>query len=81
MNLADLTKLPPAGKLAHVLAGVALFALFHFVMPYGLAISMVALVAAGKEYVLDRHSLHHTADASDAAATIAGGVLGFLCGV
>ena len=70
----------PYDKALHVIAGVAIFALFHFVGDL-FALFMVALIAAMKEAYDFKHPETHTAEFGDFMYTILGGLLGFLSGV
>jgi len=70
----------PCDKLGHFVAGVFIYAIFHFVSPlFGLA--MVAVAAIGKEIYDYLHRDKRTPDIWDAVATMLGGVLGFISGL
>ncbi len=70
----------PHDKALHVIAGVLAYAVFHFISPVvGLIAATVA--AVGKEIYDYANRDRHTPDAWDAVATIAGGVIGFVCGL
>jgi hypothetical protein len=70
----------PHDKALHVIAGVLAYAVFHFVSPVVGMIS-VTVAAVGKEVYDYINRDRHTPDAWDAVATIAGGVIGFVCGL
>lgn len=70
----------PYDKALHMIVGVALFAMFHFVGDL-LALFLVALVAALKEAYDWQHPENHTAEFGDFVYTVAGGVLGYLSGL
>ena len=70
----------PYDKALHVIAGVALFAAFHFVGDL-FALFMVILVGALKEAYDLRHPDNHTAEFGDFLYTVAGGLLGYLSGL
>jgi hypothetical protein len=64
----------------HVIAGVLAYAVFHFISPVvGLIAATVA--AVGKEIYDYANRDRHTPEVWDAVATIAGGVIGFVCGL
>jgi len=74
----------PCDKLGHFVAGVFIYAIFHFVSPlFGLVV--VAVAAIGKEiYDYDRDRINgnkRTPDIWDTVATMLGGVLGFISGL
>lgn len=70
----------PHDKALHAIVGVLAYAVFHFVSPVvGLIAATVA--AVGKEVYDYANRDRHTPDAWDAVATLAGGVLGFVCGL
>lgn len=76
MNLPSL----PHDKAMHIIAGVLVYAAFHFVSPL---VGMVAVTVAaiGKEIYDYINRDKHTPDAWDAIATIGGGALAFISGV
>lgn len=67
-------------KVAHFSVGVIVYAMLHFISPVAGMVGVVA-VAFGKEAYDYRHRDKHTPDIWDAVATIAGGLVGFVCGV
>jgi hypothetical protein len=78
-NINLLNKLPH-DKGLHIIVGVLVYAVFHFVTPlFGMA--AVVIAAVGKEIYDWFHRDRHTPDVWDAVATLAGGVAGFICGV
>ena len=70
--------LPPQDKLAHFAVGVLIYAAAHFVSPL-IGLAAVAVAAVGKEIYDWFHRDMHTPDVWDAVATIAGGVVAFIC--
>lgn len=68
----------PYDKALHILVGVCLFAVFHFFFGWQIGIIAAVVVGALKE-VYDRVSGRGTPDIRDFFATVAGGILGFLC--
>jgi hypothetical protein len=70
----------PYDKALHFIAGVLIYAVAHFISP---VVGMVAvtIAAVGKEVYDWFHRDRHTPDAWDAVATIAGGVVGLICGL
>jgi hypothetical protein len=77
MNL--LLKLP-YDKALHILVGVLVYAMAHFVSPE-VGMAAVVVAAVGKEVYDYFHRDVHTPDIWDAIATITGGCVGFICGV
>lgn len=70
----------PYDKALHLIGGVLLYAAFHFVnVEAGLLAVVVA--AVGKEVYDYFHKENHTPDVWDAVATLAGGCIGFICGL
>lgn len=70
----------PHDKALHIIVGVLAYAVFHFVSPVvGLIAATVA--AVGKEVYDYANRDRHTLDAWDAVATLAGGAIGFVCGL
>lgn len=70
----------PHDKALHVIVGVLAYMVFHFVSPIvGLIAATVA--AIGKEVYDYANRDRHTPDAWDAVATLAGGAIGFVCGL
>ena len=65
----------PSDKVAHCLGGVVLFAIGQL-FGYGLLLAVIGAVT--KEIYDYLHPESHTADVKDAAATILGGLLGFI---
>ncbi len=70
-------RLPP-DKALHMLTGVMLFALLHFVSA-PLAFAGVVVAAIAKEVYDYMHADLHTCDVWDAVATVIGGLVGLLC--
>lgn len=70
----------PQDKLQHFIVGVFIYAAAHF---WGVVIGMAAVVVAavGKEIFDYLHKENHTPDLKDALVTIAGGVVGLVCGL
>jgi len=70
----------PHDKALHFIVGVLIYAAAHFISP---AVGMIAVTVAavGKEVYDYMNRDRHTPDAWDAVATIAGGVIGFVCGL
>ena len=67
----------PHDKALHIIAGVLVFAVFHFISPeFGLG--MVIAIGIGKE-AYDAMSQEHTPEVWDAVATFTGGILGWIC--
>jgi len=71
--------LPPQDKLAHALVGVLIYAVAHFASPI-IGLAAVFTVAVGKEIYDSFHKDVHTPDIWDAAWTVGGGIVGFVCG-
>jgi len=70
----------PCDKLGHFVAGVFIYAIFHFVSPlFGLV--MVAVAGIGKEIYDYLHRDKRTPDIWDALVTMLGGVIAFISGV
>lgn len=76
--LAFLNDLPD-DKAKHLIVGVLVYAIAHFVSPI-VGLAAVVVAAVGKEIYDWFHKESHTPDVWDAIATIAGGVLGWICG-
>lgn len=70
----------PYDKALHVIAGVVIFAAFHWIGDM-LALFMVALIAATKEAYDMAHPETHTAEFGDFVYTILGGLLGYFSGL
>ena len=70
--------IPPQDKLAHFAVGTLIYAAAHFVSPI-IGLAAVAVAAVGKEIYDWFHRDKHTPDVWDAVATMAGGVVGFIC--
>ena len=70
----------PYDKALHVIAGVAIYAVFHFAGDM-LALFMVALIAATKEAYDLQHPDRHTAEFGDFVYTVLGGLLGYFSGL
>lgn len=70
----------PQDKLQHFIVGVLVYAAAHFL---GIWVGLIAVVVAavGKEIFDWFHKENHTPDPWDAIVTIAGGVVGFVCGL
>lgn len=68
----------PHDKAIHLIAGVLLYALFHFVSDL-LGLVVVLAAALGKEVYDYFNKDRHTPEWMDAVATVLGGVLGFVC--
>jgi hypothetical protein len=70
----------PYDKALHFIVGVLIYAAAHFISP---VVGMVAvtIAAVGKEVYDWFHRDRHTPDVWDAVATIAGGVVGLICGL
>lgn len=70
----------PHDKALHVIVGALAYAVFHFANPVvGLIAATIA--AVGKEVYDYANRDRHTPDAWDAVATLAGGAIGFVCGL
>ena len=80
MNILTIISTIPHDKQGHFIAGVLAYAIIHFFSPF-LALSVVLLMAIGKEVYDYYHKENHTPELMDAIATILGGVVGFLCGI
>ena len=78
-NMNFLTKLPH-DKALHIIVGIMLYALFHFISPV-VGLAVVVLVACGKEVYDYFHKDKHTPEFLDALATIGGGVLACISGL
>ena len=70
----------PYDKALHVIAGVCIFAAFHWLGDL-LALFMVALVGAAKEAYDLQHPNNHTAEFGDFVFTVIGGLLGYFSGI
>ena len=70
----------PHDKTLHVIAGVVVYAVAHFVSP---VVGFGAVVSAGigKEIYDLFHRDKHTPEVMDAVATIAGGIIAFICSI
>lgn len=75
--MTPLTQLPH-DKALHLIAGIVLYAAFHFISP---SVGMGAVLAAalGKEVYDYFNKDRHTPEWMDVVATVLGGVLGFVC--
>lgn len=69
----------PHDKALHILVGVLVYAVAHFVSPV-VGMAAVVVAAVGKEIYDKQHKDKHTPDVWDAIATIGGGFLGLICG-
>ncbi len=78
MNLLNLLSSLPHDKAGHLIAGVLLYAAFHFVHP-AVGIAVVVIAAVAKEVYDYLHKETHTPETMDAVATIVGGIVGFIC--
>jgi len=80
MNPLNLLSKIPCDKLGHIVAGLFIYAVCHFITPlFGLA--MVFLAATGKEIYDYINKDKHTPDVWDAIATLIGGLLAFISGL
>jgi len=80
LNPLNLFSKIPCDKLGHIVAGLFIYAVLHFITPiFGLA--MVIIAAIGKEIYDAAHKDKHTPDFWDAIATIIGGLLAFISGL
>ena len=70
----------PHDKALHLIGGVFIYAVAHFVNPL-VGLGAVVAVAFGKEGYDYRHRDKHTPDLWDAVATIFGGIIGFICSI
>lgn len=70
----------PHDKALHLIGGVLIYTVAHFVSP-AVGLIAVAVVAVGKEIYDYFNRDRHTPELLDALATIAGGLLGFVSGV
>lgn len=70
----------PHDKALHIIVGVLVYAVAHFVNP-SVGMAAVVVAAVGKEVYDYMHKDKHTPDVWDAVATIGGGVVAFICGV
>lgn len=68
----------PHDKALHIIVGVLAYAVFHFVSS---AVGLIAatVAAVGKEVYDYANRDRHTPDVWDAVATLAGGLIGFVC--
>lgn len=78
-QLLDTLNALPADKVAHFASGVVLFFLLVPFMPSVLSLAVVSVAAFAKEAYDLVHKDRHTPDGWDAAATIAGGLVGLFC--
>lgn len=69
----------PYDKALHMLGGVVTFAIFNLLFGSAVAACAVVANAIGKEVYDHFHPLIHTCDWKDAAATMIGGIFGFVC--
>lgn len=72
-----ISKYIPLDKAYHMIAGMILYAGFHFINPL-VALAIVALIAVIKE-VYDKISKTGTPEYADILFTILGGLLGYIC--
>jgi len=80
MNPLNLLSKIPCDKLGHIVAGLFIYSVCHFITPlFGLA--MVFLAATGKEIYDYINKDKHTPDVWDAIATLIGGLLAFISGL
>lgn len=70
----------PYDKALHVIAGVCIFAAFHWLGDL-FALFMVALIGAAKEAYDLQHPDNHTAEFGDFVFTVLGGLLGYFSGL
>jgi hypothetical protein len=70
----------PHDKMGHFIAGILIYAAVHFIDPF-LALGVVVVAGIGKEIYDYINRDKHTPDIWDAFATVAGGAVGFICGV
>lgn len=70
----------PHDKALHIIVGVLVYAVAHFVNP-SVGMAAVVVAAVGKEVYDYMHKDKHTPDVWDAIATIGGGVIAFICGI
>lgn len=68
----------PHDKALHVIVGTVIFAVLHFIS-IPIALTGVLIAAVGKEAYDYFHKESHTTEPLDALATIAGGMIGWLC--
>jgi hypothetical protein len=68
----------PPDKALHFIGGVVIYAAAHFASPI-IGLMAVLVAAVGKEVYDHFHKDTHTDDIWDATATIAGGMLGWIC--
>ncbi len=68
----------PQDKASHIVYGAVTFAVFIHIS-IASAIFFVVASAIGKEVYDRAHPTTHTSDVWDAVATMAGGLLGFVC--
>ena len=80
MTLPPITLPLTLDKCLHFIVGVLIYAVAHFVSPI-IGLMAVLAAAVGKEVYDHFHKDTHTDDIWDAAATIAGGVVGLICGL
>jgi len=77
--LNQLANIPP-DKTAHFAVGVLVYAPLHFIDPV-VGLIGVAVAAVGKEVYDWFNKGKHTPEVLDAAVTLVGGVVGFICGL
>jgi len=70
----------PTDKLQHFVVGVLIYAVLHFADPL-IGLGAVAVAAVGKEIYDWLNKENHTPDAWDAVVTVAGGAVGWVCGL
>ena len=70
----------PHDKALHIIAGVLIYAVAHFISPV-VGLGAVAVAAVGKEIYDLFHRDKHTPEVMDAVATIIGGIIAFICGL
>lgn len=68
----------PQDKALHVIAGMVIFAILQFIS-IPIALTGVLIAAVGKEAYDYFHKESHTPEPLDTLATIAGGMIGWLC--
>ena len=79
-RLLNLFSTIPCDKLGHIVAGLSLYAVGHFVSTmFGFVVVLCA--AIGKEVYDYWHRDTHTPDIWDAVATVLGGTIGLICGL
>lgn len=70
----------PHDKALHIIGGVLIYAVAHFVSPV-VGLGAVAVAAVGKEIYDYFNRDKQTPEVMDAVATIIGGIIAFICGL